>query len=94
MSTRDSAQVAEVPALQQRTAETLQSGSPPGDDGRVSKKSEFKELIRIALPIVVTMICQQGMVVTDQVKYQKLHTPAQIFPSFRCAIVHISAPEA
>jgi hypothetical protein len=89
MSTSDSAQVTEAPVSQQRTAETLQSVSPRDDD-RVSKMSE----LRIALPIVVTMICQQGMVVTDQVKYQKLHTPAQIFPSFRCAILHISAPEA
>eukprot|EP00953_Heterococcus_sp_UTEX-ZZ885_P010190 5950-Heterococcus_DN1.PRE.2 len=70
MSTRDGAQVTEAPVSQQRTAETLQSASPLGDDDRVSKKLEFKELIRIALPIVVTMICQQGMVVTDQVKYQ------------------------
>jgi hypothetical protein len=93
MSTSDSAQVTEAPVSQQRTAETLQSVSPRDDD-RVSKMSEFILLLRIALPIVVTMICQQGMVVTDQVKYQKLHTPAQIFPSFRCAILHISAPEA
>jgi hypothetical protein len=76
MGTRDGAQVAEVPALQWRTAETSADPSAPRNDDRVSKKSECLELIRIALPIVVTMICQQGMVVTDQVSSFTYRTKA------------------
>jgi multidrug resistance protein, MATE family len=58
--------------MQEPPAALTEQEPPAASTKRISKQREFKTLARLAAPIVLSMISQQGMVITDQVMVGQL----------------------